>query len=364
MIDNDERARQSGQHTMTCLARFDRLGHFPRVGSRPFELAAVIWLVAATEVGAAACRGADLFPLLQARSPAAYDAIEAAGRAFPFAQGKLFRLSKGTSTPSYLLGTLHLADPRITDFSRRLRDAIAASTVVAIEAAENGTRLRDTLAKDRAELKAALIAPEERRADRLLDAEDFAALEEALARRGFRGSEATRFKPTVLALLLDLPICAIRTDRSRPYADELVAVIARERKIPVVGLETLAEQLTILDGLSREAERDLLVATLRQEVHAEDVVETTIARYEAGDMGGLLAWMRSPEPFPAAGMAQTPPAFLDRLIGARNLRMRDRALPLLERGGAFIAVGAAHLPGTDGLLRLLEDKGYVIEVIE
>jgi uncharacterized protein YbaP (TraB family) len=44
--------------------------------------------------------------------------------------------------------------------------------------------------------------------------------------------------------------------------------------------------------------------------------------------------------------------------------MRDASLPLLQRGAAFIAVGAAHLPGENGLLRLLELEGYRIERLE
>jgi uncharacterized protein YbaP (TraB family) len=44
--------------------------------------------------------------------------------------------------------------------------------------------------------------------------------------------------------------------------------------------------------------------------------------------------------------------------------MRDRALPLLKRGGAFIAVGAAHLPGKEGLLSLFEKDGYEVETVE
>jgi hypothetical protein len=253
---------------------------------------------------------------------------------------------------------------RVTDFSRRVRYALAGAKVVALEAIEDGPRLRESMVKDRGELRSALLAPEDRRAHRLLDAQDFAVLEALLERRGLRKSVARRYKATALALLLDLPRCAIRTDRVRPYADELIGIIAREKKIPVEGLETLAEQLTILDGLPRETERDLLVATLRQQVHAEDVVETTIARYEAGYIGELLAWTRADAPFPDIGSARTPPAFFDRLVTERNFRMRDRALPYLERGGAFVAVGALHLPGEDGLLRLLENEGYAIEPIE
>jgi uncharacterized protein YbaP (TraB family) len=48
----------------------------------------------------------------------------------------------------------------------------------------------------------------------------------------------------------------------------------------------------------------------------------------------------------------------------RNSQMRDRALPILQHGCAFIAVGAAHLPGKDGLLSLFEKAGYQVETIE
>jgi hypothetical protein len=44
--------------------------------------------------------------------------------------------------------------------------------------------------------------------------------------------------------------------------------------------------------------------------------------------------------------------------------MRDRALAFLRRGGAFIAVGAVHLPGKEGLLSLLEMEGYHVDVLE
>jgi uncharacterized protein len=89
-----------------------------------------------------------------------------------------------------------------------------------------------------------------------------------------------------------------------------------------------------------------------------------VARYAEVDIGGSLAWLRATEPIPGVVQAQVPPAFLDRLITQRNKRMRDRALPLLKRDGAFIAVGAAHLPGKEGLLFLFEKEGYEVETIE
>ncbi len=44
--------------------------------------------------------------------------------------------------------------------------------------------------------------------------------------------------------------------------------------------------------------------------------------------------------------------------------MRDRALPLLGKGGAFIAVGALHLPGDKGLVALFREAGYTVTAVE
>jgi uncharacterized protein YbaP (TraB family) len=307
----------------------------------------------------AICRGHDLFPQLEARAPAAYAAMEAEKRAIPFGQGKLFRLSRAGQEPSYIFGSLHLADPRITEFSPQLHAALAGSKVVALETTDTGASLDRTTERDRFELRKALVAEGDRRPDRLLDTADLADFDRVFERRSIWIISARDLKVSVLSLL-DQPQCAA----GHPYAEELIAEIARQRQTPLAGLETVTEQLTILDGLTRATERDLLVAILRQADYSEDMVETTIVRHQTSDLGGLLAWMRSPEPIPGVAGAQTPPAFLERLLTMRNHRMRERTLPLLKKGGAFIAVGAAHLPGQEGLLQLLEQDGYRVEFIE
>ncbi|HEY7840695.1 MAG TPA: TraB/GumN family protein [Gammaproteobacteria bacterium] len=51
----------------------------------------------------------------------------------------------------------------------------------------------------------------------------------------------------------------------------------------------------------------------------------------------------------------------DRLLTGRNRIMVERMLPLVESGDAFVAVGAMHLPGADGILALLRERGFTIE---
>ena len=44
----------------------------------------------------------------------------------------------------------------------------------------------------------------------------------------------------------------------------------------------------------------------------------------------------------------------------RNKVMVERAVPLIENSSAFIAVGAAHLGGKDGVIQLLRNRGYSV----
>ena len=49
------------------------------------------------------------------------------------------------------------------------------------------------------------------------------------------------------------------------------------------------------------------------------------------------------------------------LLTERNTQFVEAAIPLLDRGGAVIAVGAYHLPRSDGLISLLRAAGYAVE---
>src|SRR5262249_55805584 len=190
----------------------------------------------------------------------------------------------------------------------------------------------------------------------LLSKTDFEQLEALAARSGLPKSVTREFKASTLALMLDLSACAVRLPGTKPYLDELIANIARENKIETVGLESMIEQIEILDGLPRETKRDLLIAVLRRADRSEDFAETQIARYAEGDIGGLLAWLQSAEPIRGVAQAQIPPAVGDRLITLRNQRMRDRALSFLRRGdacrrgGSFAREGRPFVSFRDGRL--------------
>ena len=56
-------------------------------------------------------------------------------------------------------------------------------------------------------------------------------------------------------------------------------------------------------------------------------------------------------------------AFEEAMITARNRTMAAHAGPILDRGNAFIAVGALHLPGEKGLIELFRKDGYTVTAV-
>jgi len=54
---------------------------------------------------------------------------------------------------------------------------------------------------------------------------------------------------------------------------------------------------------------------------------------------------------------------MKRLLIDRNYIMTERMQDILDEGNAFIAIGAMHLPGEEGVLSLLGKQGYKIHSV-
>lgn len=123
---------------------------------------------------------------------------------------------------------------------------------------------------------------------------------------------------------------------------------------PVVGLETIDSQFGIFDALPPRAQTVLL----EQVAH-----EAADNRADEADM--LALWLRGDE-LGIAREAQTgflaDPALRAALLTRRNLDWANQIDAMLKEGARpFIAVGAAHVAGVDGLPRLLEARGWTVQ---
>ncbi len=86
-----------------------------------------------------------------------------------------------------------------------------------------------------------------------------------------------------------------------------------------------------------------LIATVEYGDRIEDAMETMTALYLDGEVGMIMPALRKIVPDDLSDADYS--LFLKHLVIDRNHVMADRAAPLIDRGSAFVAIGAMHLPG-------------------
>ena len=174
----------------------------------------------------------------------------------------------------------------------------------------------------------------------------FARAAALLRRHGLAESAARRLKPWAAYTTLSLP-----PNQQAPPLDLVLMLDADARGIPVTGLETLDEQIGVFESLGASEQVELLTLTVCHYERFQREIDEMIEHYVANDLRAIMAM---------AVRYSTPlqDRFMDALLRRRNHRMAERMRPLIDAGGAFIAIGALHLPGAEGVLALLEQAGY------
>jgi len=139
------------------------------------------------------------------------------------------------------------------------------------------------------------------------------------------------------------------------------SIVAAIGDRPLVGLETFERQLSILDDLSPEHQDMMLQDTLSRLDELMEEIDALMVAWARNDEEGLLLIARQ-------GVAEPlkPGDFYDILLAERNRKWAlhlGRILEDPERAGdtIFVGVGALHLVGPDGLIRMLEAAGYRAE---
>lgn len=134
-------------------------------------------------------------------------------------------------------------------------------------------------------------------------------------------------------------------------------VRARAAKKAVVGLETPEQQLRYLDGLPEADQVAMLEATLDDLKQAREDTERLIGLWRVGDVETIAQEFTKD--------AKASPLLTRVLLTDRNARWADWVSGVMKRPGkVFMAVGAGHFGGPDGLLALLAAKGLPAEKLQ
>lgn len=275
-------------------------------------------------------------------------ALAAPVRAQAAAPAPALWVVRGGAATVHLFGTIHLLPPGVAWFSGETKAAFDRSGEVVLELvvptpeAARGTLLQRALAPG-AEPMAARLGPATRDA--------YGA---ALASLGVPADAFDPFHTWFAAVALTTA-AAERAGYAVAQGPEavLTAAAAAAGK-PVVGLETLDEQLAILGSMPKPVQRRFLAVTVEQLPDAPRTLGAMLDAWRAGDPDRLAAVLQE-------GMRDLPEA-TELLMERRNVRWaRWIAERLKTPGNVFLAVGAGHLAGPRSLQAELAALGLRAE---
>jgi uncharacterized protein YbaP (TraB family) len=259
----------------------------------------------------------------------------------------LWRIHSPGRRPSHLLGTIHSEDPRVTHLRAAVADALDSSDRFVMEMKldtdafmQFGTSMMLAPGSD---LKS------------LIGGKLFDRVVQAMAAYGMPEQVVRQLKPWAIIAVLSMP-----QSRGGMILDLVLFQRATGQGKPASGLESAGEQLAVFEGLSLQDQIELIDMTLENLPSQPQLFEQLIEAYAADDLQ-LLTEIASFDNVQSRSASAR--RFMIRLNDDRNRRMVQRIIPYLEQGNTFIAVGALHLAGPQGILALLRQQGYTAEPV-
>jgi uncharacterized protein YbaP (TraB family) len=129
-----------------------------------------------------------------------------------------------------------------------------------------------------------------------------------------------------------------------------------EGKKPVLEMESVDEQIKLFDGFSAQEQEQMLLQSLQDFARGPEIFKNIADAWKKGDADAIDLITR--QSFEAGPVATK---LFKTLFTDRNIAMANKIDELLADGRTyFVVVGAAHLAGEQGILKLLETKSYKI----
>jgi len=268
----------------------------------------------------------------------------------------LWRISgNNLAQPSYVFGTHHLLSIGFLGTVSGLNSALASTQQVVGELV-----MADMLAVA-SEVQHLSMMPHDTTWQMLLSPEDLAFVDQQLV--AFFGVGLQAFG-VLRPFMINLTFVGALYQQLFPETDPNQSMDAWfqqqavERGLPVIGLESVEDQMNAISVGSLVQQAEDFVCALRNIDYASNQANELNRLYKTADLTGLKGMLRAESP--CAFSAEQEYA----LNNARNARWLEKLPGIMAETPSFIAVGALHLVGDVGLLYGLARLGFTVEAVK
>ena len=260
-------------------------------------------------------------------------AVQAQKKSYP--NTLLWRISgNGLQKPSFLFGTMHLEDRRLFMFGDSLYTCLEKAEGFAMEVDPDSAMIAMFKAMNEPDTSALLKD--------VLTKKQLNRVSKPLQKRyGITADKITRKQAWMYAYDR---MKTRKSDDMQTAVDTYLYNLAKRQGKWVGGIEDVEDQLNLVEEFGTGFD-----ATGGSD---KKQVEKLIDIYLAQDLNAITTWINAMD-------ADTK----DELLINRNFKMAYRMDSMSHVRSNFFAVGAAHLPGQNGLIELLQQKGFTVEPI-
>lgn len=259
----------------------------------------------------------------------------------------LWKISgNGLEKPSYLFGTMHAVCE--INFDEKLKKALDETTQMYLEIDMDDPKLQVKMMKRMMLTDSITLSSLMREEDaKIVDA--FLKSNTGISLKGFNMYKPLMISSMLIPKMLNCPMKTVET--------ELIK-ISKEQNEEIYGLETIEDQLDVFDKIPLQIQIDELVKTAKDNmVKDKTEIQKMLSVYKSEDIEAMLNMMDESE-------NKISSDFNAILLVERNKNWIAVIEKTSKEKPTFYGVGAAHLAGENGVIKLLRKKGYKVEAVK
>ena len=306
------------------------------------------------------CKGSDIVAELAKSNPEKLAELRAQAAKEKYGDARLWKISKPGLPDSWVFGTMHMSGKRISTMPPVVQKAFDRSQTVMVEIIDMLDRKKAT--KIVMGLKHLTFRLDGTTIESDITAEQMEKVKAAIKARALPYELTIRMQPWMLAPSITTQLCEIEAKRKgNEILDSKIANLALKNGKKLIGLETTKEQMTLIASMPHSYQVKSLVDSLKLGDVLDDIKQTMKSLYVKGEIAMIIPLIRHVSQSLASGPEFE--EFQQKIVVERNKNMIKRAGDHFAKGKAFMAVGALHLPGDDGVVALLVENGYSVEAV-
>ena len=251
---------------------------------------------------------------------------------------------KELTSPSYLFGTFHMLCATDYTMSEVIKQKLLKSNQLYLEVDITKPGLQQELMTQMVLTETSL--------DKALGT-DFHIADQAFQKiTGLSLSLFKQFKPFVSISMLALQTLNCP---DKIQAETILSNLAKNAKIRIGGLETVAEQAAAINAEPLDSQITSLKKMILQFERSKKEMNELVRVYQLNNADSIYAYLQT---------QSMSTEFEQTMLIRRNRNWIPKMLNAMQSAPTFFAVGAGHLGGKEGLLVLLKEKGYQLKPLE